>query len=433
MGKILTIISREYTSRVKSWAFIISTFISPILIGLVILVPILAAEKVEKEKIIVYVSDAEAQGMAWDYLKDKSDPFIVFLPASESDEYYRDSLGDEEALLWVPSTFIDKENVLLSLKTNHTLGLGTFKDVERKVLDAVRQFRMDRAGVTPDVREKMAVKPELKQDAFSGKEAIASAAVASAIGYFMGFVIYMMLVIYGFSVMRGVVEEKSSRIAEVILSSVKPFELMMGKILGIGAVGLTQFLLWVVMMMGISLGLGIFLATNPELISGVGGSTQPDPETIRTQTEILEQVMLVLNLKTILLFIYYFLGGYLLFGSLFAAVGSAVDQESDSQQLTWPVMIPLILPTMLMGNIIQNPSGALAKFFSIFPLFSPTTMMVRYASKEPPLGELLLSMFLLALAFLGGVWLAARIYRVGILMYGKKVSPLEIWKWIRHY
>lgn len=290
MRKISTIIAREYTARVKSWAFIISTFVSPLLLGLVILIPILAAEQVEKEKITVYVADADANGKAWEYLKYKSDAFVSFLPATHPESYYQDSIGDNEAWLEVPSTFLDKENVMLSLKTTKTLGLGTFNNVERKVLDAVRLYRMDMAGVTPDIRTKMIVKPELKQESFKGKEAIASAEVASAIGYFMGFVIYMMLVIYGFSVMRGVVEEKSSRIAEVMLSSVKPFELMMGKIVGIGAAGLTQFLIWVVMIIGISLGLVFFSLQIPAWLPGVEGQRNPIPIPFRNRQKLLTRL-----------------------------------------------------------------------------------------------------------------------------------------------
>ena len=187
--------------------------------------------------------------------------------------------------------------------------------------------------------------------------------------------------------------------------------------------------------MGISFGLLLFVGGNPEMIQSArpGMEMASDPEAMQKQAEVLQQVFVVLNFKNICLFLFYFFGGYLLFGSLFAAVGSAVDTESDSQQLTWPVMLPLILPMMLLGNIIQNPSGGLSRFMSIFPLFSPTTMMVRLFSQEPPLIELLLSMVLLVLGFLGGIWLSAKIYRVGILMYGKKVSIREIFRWIRHY
>jgi len=231
---------------------------------------------------------------------------------------------------------------------------------------------------------------------------------------------------YGTMVMRGVIEEKTNRIVEIIISSLKPFQLMMGKILGVAAVGLTQFILWII--------LTIIISTIAELTfldtSNVGNNFNANEQSI-----ILSQIANItggINLIQIFFsFIFYFLSGYLMYSSLFAAVGSAVDAEADTQQFILPVTIPLILSFILIQPIMDNPNGALAFWLSIIPFTSPIIMMVRL-----PFGvnnwEILLSMTILICTFIITTWLAGRIYRIGILMYGKKTSYKELWKWIRY-
>ena len=270
------------------------------------------------------------------------------------------------------------------------------------------------------------------------------------LGYFAGFLIYFFVFLYGAMVMRGVIEEKTSRIVEVIVSSVKPFQLMLGKILGIALVGLTQFIAWVVLItLFVSVGMQVFgpdysaenVAPQQEMVESVMSQQSinvSDVAEIQAENssdnfkDILLSTVDSINFIVVLLsFLFYFIGGYLLYASLFAAIGSAVDSETDTQQFMMPVTIPLVIGLLVMINTIQNPDGAMAFWFSIIPFTSPIVMMARIPFGVP-YWEVALSMSLLIITFLGATWFAAKIYRTGILMYGKKVSYGEIWKWIRY-
>ena len=258
-------------------------------------------------------------------------------------------------------------------------------------------------------------------------ESIKSKAEASiGIGFFCGILIYMFIFMYGTMVMRGVIEEKTSRIVEVIISSVKPFQLMMGKILGVALVGLTQFILWIL--------LTLLISTIAELVfldvSSIAAEMSEQDQSI-----ILVEISNLtggINLMQIFLsFMFYFMAGYLMYSSLFAAVGSAVDAEADTQQFILPITIPLILAFILIQPIMDNPDGTLAFWMSMIPFTSPVIMMVRL-----PFGvanwELILSMFILIASFILTTWMAAKIYRIGILMYGKKATYKELWKWLTY-
>jgi len=259
----------------------------------------------------------------------------------------------------------------------------------------------------------------------------------------------MFIFMFGAQVMRGVLEEKTSRIVEVIISSVRPFQLMMGKIIGIGLIGLTQFVAWLILTIGISTAAQqIFLPAQATTITQqappadiMGAAVSPDQQ-VASNTGGKEEAALMFNgimkqlgqINIVLIigaFLFYFLGGFFLYGSLFAAIGAAADNETDTQQFMLPITIPLIIGLFVMINSFLNPSGKLAVWFSIIPLTSPIVMMARIPF-EVPLPQLLASAALLILTFLGTTWLAAKIYRTGILMYGKKVSYGELWKWIRY-
>ena len=266
-----------------------------------------------------------------------------------------------------------------------------------------------------------------------GTEEEGNAERSMGLGFIGGILIYMFIFLYGVQVLRGVIEEKTSRIVEVIISSVKPVQLMMGKIVGIAAVGLTQFVLWVVFtLILVSVAQGLFLPDNldPEMIA------QGSPAMQMSDSEELAMGMMdtIANINFPLIigmFLFYFMGGYLLYASLFASVGAAVDSEADTQQFMMPITIPLILSFVVGSSIIENPDGAVAFWFSMIPLTSPVVMMIRIPFGVP-VHELIMSMSFLILGFLGTNWLAARIYRVGILMYGKKVNYAEILKWLRY-
>ncbi|MCB9233671.1 MAG: ABC transporter permease [Bacteroidia bacterium] len=420
MHKVWTIIEREYLTRVKSKAFILSTLLMPVLLGALVLIPILSATHVGEQKLTVYVLD-QTEGIGEEL---KSGDGITFLPALYDEQIQKDSLKPGEALLIIPKIF---ENLsgrnTAPLAANEKLSLGLKRSLTDRLKEGTRRFRMKRLGISREDFELLNVGAEIDETTVGAEEQL-SAEVASMVGYVMSMLIYFMLVFYGMFVMRGVIEEKANRIVEVMASSVKPFQLMMGKVIGIGAAGLTQFIAWILLFLGIS--------TAVSLIFGGGGASVSgaDMAQARDQVEMIQQALQAFNLKMILLFLFYFLGGYLLYGSLFAAVGSAVDQETDAQQFTWPVVMPLIIPMLVLANIIQNPNGPLSVFMSHFPLFSSNVMMIRYTATDVPAWELAVSMLLLIGGFLGATWVAARVYRVGILMYGKKPSFAELFKWI---
>jgi ABC-2 type transport system permease protein len=279
----------------------------------------------------------------------------------------------------------------------------------------------------------------------SGKEEKSSTELAMGLGYFASIIIYMFILLYGVQVMRGVSEEKTSRIVEVIISSVKPFELMMGKILGIALVCLTQILLWIVLTTSI---IGVFKTLVPDKFnitkteqistSNHGANSGTNIEKVNTPSsdkqmgnDILTSLSNVNVVQELSMFILYFLGGYLLYAALFAAIGAAVDSETDTQQFMMPITVPLIISIVAAQAVMQNPDGPLAVWLSIIPLTSPIVMMVRLPFNVPT-EQIVLSLSLLALGFLGTTWLASRIYRTGILMYGKKVNYKEMWKWIKY-
>jgi ABC-2 type transport system permease protein len=262
--------------------------------------------------------------------------------------------------------------------------------------------------------------------------------VSMALGFIAGILIYIFIFLYGAQVMRGVIEEKTSRIVEVIISSVKPFELMMGKIIGIAAVGLTQFLLWIILSaVGTSM-VGNFFIKDKQSVDQMEQTFKtniPQKAAFKEmptdeKAEIMDSFLNQVNLPIMLFsFLFYFLGGYLLYGALFAAVGSAVDNEADTQQFMLPLTIPLILSFTLAQNVMTNPESSLAFWLSVFPLTSPVIMMVRIPFGVPYF-DLILSMIMLVLGFIGATWVSAKIYRTGILMYGKKSSYKELWKWL---
>ncbi len=273
-----------------------------------------------------------------------------------------------------------------------------------------------------------------------GSEEISSTEIIMGIGFIMALIIYMFIFIYGAQVMRGVIEEKTNRVVEILVSSVKPFQLMMGKIVGIAMVAFTQFALWTVLTITIvsivQIAMGSTKIAKTPTEQMVQSSNLPiDAQKADQKGDFLSDAISTLaNLPFGLMifgFIFYFLGGYLLYASLFAAIGSAVDNETDTQQFMLPLTIPLILAFVMAQFIIQNPDGPVAFWFSIIPFTSPIVMLMRIPFGVPA-WELILSMSLLAATFIGTTWLAGKIFRIGILMYGKKLNYKELWKWLKY-
>ena len=445
MHKILLIIRREYLSRVRKRSFIIMTFLGPVLLATVFILPIMLSQLSEDDKKNVLVLDET--GLFYGKFQDSENVTYEHVVADlESAKDNMQSQGDY-ALLYIPKTELAlPSSAILYSKKQASLSIKTYvKGIMKKEVEAKK---LQASGIDPDLIK--ATQANIKIDTIriddKGEEEESFTEVSMGLGIFASILIYMFIFIFGAQVMRGVIEEKTNRIVEIIVSSVKPFQLMMGKILGIALVGLTQFVLWILLTFAIvSIFTIAYSSDKPKeeighIISDQSQNIFESPAGINQEEVQLEEnssakifeIIDSINFGLMIFaFIFYFLGGYLLYAALFAAIGSASDTEVDTQQFMMPVTIPLILSIIIAQVIVQNPDSSMAFWFSIIPLTSPVVMMVRIPFGVP-MFDLYLSMGLLILGFLGTTWLAAKIYRTGILMYGKKVTYKELWKWIRY-
>mgnify|MGYP000088424070 CR=1 FL=1 len=436
MSNLGLIIKREFSTRVRKRSFIILTLLGPILMAVLLFLPAYLATLPGDLKVITVLDES----ILMDFEKGTDEIKLRYLPPDkfklEQAQEFSKQEGDY-AFLYIPLSeggdpdFLGR-NVQLFRDGDVALSVEGF--IEDKLEEYIQKEKLKVEGVDPEIIARTKTQVNIRIiNTEDGLEAENTTLVKMGIGYVAAFAIYLFIFIYGSQIMRGVIEEKNNRIMELMVSSIKPFELMMGKIMGIGLLALLQFVIWI--------GLGMllyFIATSifisPSLESGelmANAGTNMGAMADTPVFEIWRSLQGIDFISVILSFIYYFIGGYLLYGALFAAVGSAVDKESDSQQMVLPITIPLILSLLVILRALDNPDGALAFWFSMVPLSSPLVMMARL-----PFGvewwELLVSMLLLALAFLGGVWIAAKIYRVGILMYGKKPTFTEMFRWIRY-
>jgi ABC-2 type transport system permease protein len=443
MGKIGLIIKREYTTRVRKRSFIIMTFLGPILMAAIGIVPVWLASVNESIRIIQVIDES---GTVEYKLKSSNNIKFVY-----SQQPYREAKkqlekSDFYAMVHIPSF---KEGDLVHLQRNIkiyafsqvSLNVKVYienqieKQLEREMLKAenVDQAIVERTESTINVQI-----PIIELADKKNKDTSADVEVSTALGAFSGILIYVFIFLFGAQVMRGVIEEKTNRIVEVIVSSVKPFQLMMGKIIGIAFVGLTQFLLWILLTAVIYTAfLGSvkekFSAENVEMImkKSPDGTSVDDIDKIMSTQKAIERVNQINWGLMIPCFIFYFIGGYLLYGALFAAIGGAVDSESDTQQFMLPITIPLIFSFVMAQTVLNDPTGTMAKWLSIIPFTSPIIMMVRLPFKVP-VEELIASMVCLVLGFIFTTWIAAKIYRTGILMYGKRITWKDLGKWLRY-
>ncbi|MRT91504.1 ABC transporter permease [Ancylomarina sp. 16SWW S1-10-2] len=443
MNKILIIIQREYLSRVKKKSFLLLTFLTPILIAGVYAFMIWMMMKDDTEKrTIGVINESELvtpvqskDFTTFEYLENTS-----FEDAKKmlDNKYY--------ALLKIPKDVLESQSAeLFSLKQVTIEVKSEVGSQIRDYIETIKRSKIIAEANMPDLEQKLAATKtpiSVKTIKFGddGEIKQSSTEIAMGLGFAMGFIIYMFILMYGVQVMRGVIEEKSNRIIEVIISSVKPFQLMMGKIVGVAMVGLTQFLMWIILSGAIiMIGSAIFLpgldASSIQQASSISQLPSAGQSMDQAQLNMMQEVLGTFDLNYILSilggFIFFFLAGYLLYSALFAAVGSAVDNETETQQFMIPITIPLMIALYMAMAVIKNPEGSLAFWGSIIPFTSPIIMLVRIPFGVP-LWELLLSMGLLVGSFIFMTWIAAKIYRTGILMYGKKVSYKEIWKWLRY-
>jgi ABC-2 type transport system permease protein len=440
MGQIGLIIKREYLSRVRKRSFIIMTLLGPLIMGALMIVPVWMASVGTSVKTIAVLDEANfVEGL----LQENDDVKFIYIRKPlkqavaelETSEYY--------GLLHVPRfedndiNHLQKQIKLYSSKqVSLTLKLFIRTQIEKQI----ERLKLQSQGVDQDLVDNVKKTVNVPLDIIQlGDKKESDVEVSTALGFFGGILIYMFIFLFGAQVMRGVIEEKTNRIVEVIISSVKPFQLMMGKIIGIALVGLTQFLLWVILTGSIY---SIFMATvvkdkfsadNIERImqQSPEGTAVEDIDQLRETQQIVQRVGMINWGLMIPCFIFYFLGGYLLYGAIFAAIGGAVDSEADTQQFMLPISAPLIFSFVMAQHVLNDPNGTLAIWLSMIPFTSPIIMMVRL-----PFGvhylELIASMLLLICGFILTTWGAGKIYRTGLLMYGKRPTWREIFRWLRY-
>jgi ABC-2 type transport system permease protein len=437
MSKISLILQREYLTRVRKKSFIVMTILGPLLFAAMMVVPgWLASMEDEEEKVLAVV---DYTNLYTDKIQDTQLLKFKFLSRSDEQEL-RDnfSRSDYYAFLIIEDDLLKKPDAI-RLYSEAQITMDVKEHVSRSLrqyLSAEKLKTFEIAGLDSIMAEmdKVGVDISTIKLGDDGTEKQSSTEVAMIVSFIFAFMSYMFVFIYGAQVMRGVMEEKTSRIIEVIVSSVKPFQLMMGKIIGIALVALTQFLLWIALTALILFVVKtIFVPDMP--LNKMEQMEMAGSESMQVQAannfdfgKVLEMVNSIEPVKLLLMFVFYFIGGYLIYAALFAAVGAAIDNETDSQQFMLPITIPIILALYVAMAVFRNPNSDMAFWFSMIPLTSPVVMMAR-APFDVPGWQIALSMFLLVAGFIFTTWFAARIYRVGILMYGKKVSYKELWKW----
>ncbi len=435
MNKLKLIIKREFLAKVKNKSFIILTILSPFLIvGLTLLIVFLNQKNSEEIRTIAFVNESK---MLHSVFTDTESTKFVNLTEMGLDLAKEKSEKNYSGLIYIPSN----ENIdnLSKNITFYSIDVPSYTliiSLEGKLENKIRDLKIEQLQIDIEKIKKADTKVKLLTENFSGEKSSEMRRVINMIaGAGFSYLIFMFIIIYGTSVMRSVIEEKTSRIIEIIVSSVKPFQLMLGKILGNAFAGILQFIIWI-----ISTGI---LMTIAFLIFGIDttsstGMDQMNPEVIQqiqnSPNNIQNAFIEFRNLPIatmIFSFIIYFFGGYLIYSSIFAAIGAAVDSETDTQQFMMPVMLPLMLAIYIGFSVIENPHGPIAVGFSIFPLTSPIVMLIRIPFGVPPL-QIAISIVLLILTFILFVWFAGKIYRVGILMYGKKPSYKDLYKWLKY-
>jgi ABC-2 type transport system permease protein len=451
MNRILLVIKREYLTRVRKRSFVVMTILGPLLMASAFVVPMYLATMDEGDVKVIKVVDETG----WFFGKFANTDEYIFNYSAGDLETAKAELTEsgEFALLYIPrrELTVPASAVIYSLRPPNIGLQGYIKNVMSKEVETQKlRINLEEMDLKEADRERAMKLPELIRTNISlvtmkigqeGAEEQTYTEVMMAVAFVSGLIIYMFIFIFGAQVLRGVMEEKTSRIIEIMASSVRPFQLMMGKIIGIAMVGLTQFLLWVILTFALVSVFQFAFADSmpgpevrmavPVAAAGQEGEASVAADAGAQIARVFEIIDSIQYDVILLSFLFFFLGGYLLYAALFAAIGSAVDSETDTQQFMMPVTIPLILAIIVANLAIANPDGQLALWFSMIPFTSPVVMMARIPFGVP-IEQIWISAALLILGFVFTTWLAARIYRTGILMYGKKVNYRELWKWITY-
>ena len=444
MSKLGLIIKREYVAKVRNRSFVVMTILSPVLlVGMVVLIAFLTKVNDSEKRIIAVLN--EGPYFSTDFNTTESMSYVLMeniqlqaaMDSTRSMGFY--------GLLYIPKADNVEETAKGTFLYTEDAPLANVVDqLEDIVQYRVRQYKLTNLGLSAEEFALIDDRYNMQTATFEGQQNLKGInEIKALIGGGFGYLIMMFIIIYGGFVMRSVIEEKTSRIIEVIISSVKPFQLMLGKIIGTSLAGITQFIIWILsagfLMVIVMLFFGIDVAAlnqgSQSLPTGMGPSAVP--EAVDTLQLYAEELYRFPWMMLILSFVVYFVLGYLIYSSIYAAIGAAVDNETDTQQFIFPIILPLMLAIYVgFFSVFGNPHGPIAVGFSLFPLTSPIVMLMRLPSGigagGVPVWQLVVSIILLVVTFIGIVWLAAKIYRVGILMYGKKPTYRELWKWLRY-
>ncbi len=433
MNKTLLIIKREFVAKVRNKSFIVMTFLSPLLfVAIGVFVGYLSSMKAEEKTIAIHDESGRFVG------EFKSDKEYRYIDLSKVDvKTLKDSIVSEsyEGLLIIPKTDDNaKLQKGIQYVSNDSPSVSFTEDMEDIIARKITAENFQKAGLDTLAIKNAKAEVSINLEKASGEEALKGLnEIKIIIGGAFGYLIMMFIILYGNMVMRSVIEEKTSRIIEVIISSVKPFQLMMGKIIGTSLAGILQFLIWALLGLTAMFILSGMLGVHMGASGTAGAQAVEAAQGSGSDVQMYIKELWNLPIATILIsFIVYFIGGYFLYSSFYASIGAAVDNETDSQQFLLPIIMPLILGVYIgFFTVINDPHGTVATVFSMIPLTSPIVMMMRIPFGVP-LWQIIVSMLILFGTFLGVVWFAAKIYRVGILMYGKKPSWKELIKWLRY-
>ena len=436
MNKIGLIIKREYMTRVRKRSFLIMTFLGPILMAAIYIIPIMLALNASNENMRIAVVD-ESHWFEDRFTNNKEHTFVTMhgQPIDSVKDMVKTGIFD--MVLYVPPTQLNiPSNAVVYSIRQVPMEVETY--ISSVMQKEIEDQKLMAKGVDPDIVSavKTNVNLQIMRMDEKGNEKETFTKVQFTLGIALALLVYMFIIFFGGQVMQGVAEEKTNRIIEVIVSSVKPFQLMMGKIIGVSLVALTQFLLWIVLTGVLYLGFSAFIGiSHPDLLSSGTVMAQEITSTDIMNNESVQNIMQIvhsIDFGTIIFsFLIFFILGYLLYATLYAAVGSLVDNNTDSQQFTLPITVPLMVAIISSFYIVNNPDSSLSVWLSMIPFTSPISMMVRIPFGVP-IWQVVVSVVLLATTFILMTWLAAKIYRTGILMYGKKLSYKEIFKWLKY-
>ena len=441
LSNIGLIIGREYSTRVKKKSFILLTILTPLLMAALIAVPVLISLYSGSDKEVISIADST--GLLAPYFESDSHTEYRFIAEETTPESLRSDFDNygSTALVYV-SPLDSSANVSVTSYSREPLSMDAKTEIAENIGTALRDYKLKAMQIDNFDEIMDRVKTDVKVEAYTinkaGEQKKDSVEMYMVLAYIMSFLIYMFVFMFGSMVMRGVIEEKSNRIVEIIVSSVTSFELMMGKITGVALVAITQFAMWVLLLGGIMSAVsGVVSQKMPSQMAEIaaGADTVMAAEGAGDLSEVMSIIGQLgeMNLGWIIAsFFIYFLLGYLLYAAMFAAVGSAVDNESDTNQLSLPITIPLMVGLFIMLHTFQHPSSTLSVWASIIPFTSPMVMLARIPFGVVPVWQLIISIVLLIATFVAAVYVSAKIYKVGILTYGKKATFKDIWNWIRY-